>query len=146
MILVMAAVAHPGDVVLTEQLTFYGMKSVAALLSLRLHGVAIDEDGLIPEALDAACRQLSPKALYCIPTLQNPTAATMPAERRQAVAEICKRHGVMLGEDDIYGFLSPNGPEPVASIHPETSIHVTSLSKRLAPGLPVGYMRAPPAP
>ncbi|HEX9462578.1 MAG TPA: PLP-dependent aminotransferase family protein [Alphaproteobacteria bacterium] len=145
MILAMAAVAHPGDVVLTEQLTFYGMKSVAALLSLRLHGVAIDEDGLIPEALDAACRQLSPKALYCIPTLQNPTAATMPAERRQAVAEICKRHGVMLVEDDIYGFLSPNGPKPVASIHPETSIYVTSLSKSLAPGLRVGYMRAPTA-
>jgi DNA-binding transcriptional MocR family regulator len=145
MILAMAAVAHPGDVVLTEQLTFYGMKSVASLLSLRLHGVAMDEDGLVPDALDAACRQLAPKALYCIPTLQNPTAATMSAGRRREIADICKRHNVILVEDDIYGFLSSNGPKPVASIHPENSIYISSLSKSVAPGLRVGYMRAPPA-
>lgn len=139
----MAAVARAGDAVLSEQLTFYGMKSVATLLSLRLHGVAMDEHGLLPEALDAACRQLSPKALYCIPTLQNPTAAIMPAERRQAVAEICRRHGVVIVEDDIYGFLSADGPPPLATFAPESCIYLTSLSKSVAPGLRVGYLRAP---
>lgn len=139
----MAAVARAGDVVLAEQLTFYGMKSVAGLLSLRLSGVAMDEYGLIPEALEAACRQTSPKALYCIPTLQNPTAAIMPAERREVIAEICRRHRVVIVEDDIYGFLSADGPPPIAALAPENSIYLTSLSKSVAPGLRVGYLRAP---
>jgi len=139
----MAAVARAGDVVLAEQLTFYGMKSVAGLLSLRLHGVAMDEHGLLPEALEAACRQLAPKALYCIPTLQNPTAAIMPAERRQQVSDICKRHNVVIVEDDIYGFLSADGPPPLTSFAPENGIYLTSLSKSVAPGLRVGYLRAP---
>jgi DNA-binding transcriptional MocR family regulator len=139
----MAAVARAGDVVLSEQLTFYGMKSVAGLLSLRLHGVAMDEYGLLPDALEAACRQLAPKALYCIPTLQNPTAAIMPAERRQQISDICKRHNVVIVEDDIYGFLSADGPPPLTSFAPENGIYLTSLSKSVAPGLRVGYLRAP---
>ncbi|MBV8535070.1 MAG: PLP-dependent aminotransferase family protein, partial [Alphaproteobacteria bacterium] len=129
----MAAVARAGDVVLSEQLTFYGMKSVAGLLSLRLHGVAMDEYGLMPDALDAACRQTNPKALYCIPTLQNPTAAIMPAERRQEISEICRRHGVVIVEDDIYGFLSADGPPPLTSFAPDSGVYLTSLSKSVAP-------------
>jgi DNA-binding transcriptional MocR family regulator len=142
--LAMAATARAGDVILTEQLTFYGMKSIATLLGLRLHGVAMDEYGLIPEALETACRQNAPKALYCIPTLQNPTAAIMPAERREIIAEICRRHGVLIVEDDIYGFLSDDSPPPLASYVPDNSIFVTSLSKCVAPGLRVGYVKAPP--
>lgn len=134
--------ARPGDTILAEQLTFYGLKSVAAFLSLRLHGVAIDEHGLIPEALDAACRQLMPKALYCIPTLQNPTNAIMPAGRRAEIAAICKRHGVIIVEDDIYGFLAERAPPPLSSLAPDHSVYVTSLSKCVAPGLRIGYLRA----
>jgi DNA-binding transcriptional MocR family regulator len=142
-VVALAAVARPGDVVLTEQLTFYGAKSAAALLSLRLHGVAIDEHGMIPEALEAACRQSAPKALYCIPTLQNPTTAIMPVERREAVAEICQRYGVTVVEDDIYGFLAAEGPPPVSSFALQNSIYINSLSKSVAPGLRVGYLHAP---
>lgn len=145
MAMAMAAAARPGDVVLTEQLTFYGMKSVATLLSLRLHGVAMDEFGLIPEALEAACRQVAPKALYCIPTLQNPTAAIMPAERRESIAGICRRYGVVIVEDDIYGFLSSDGPPPLTSFAPELGVYVTSFSKSVAPGLRIGFVKAPPA-
>ncbi len=141
--LAMAAVARAGDVILTEQLTFYGMKSIATLLGLRLHGVAMDEYGLIPEALETACRQVAPKALYCIPTLQNPPTAIMPAERREVIAEICRRHGVAIVEDDIYGFLSDDSPPPIASFAPEISIFITSFSKSVAPGLRIGYVKAP---
>ncbi|MBM3539733.1 MAG: PLP-dependent aminotransferase family protein, partial [Alphaproteobacteria bacterium] len=143
--LAMAATARAGDVILTEQLTFYGMKSIATLLGLRLHGVAMDEYGLLPEALEAACRQVSPKALYCTPTLQNPTTALMPAERREAIAEICRRYGVVVVEDDIYGFLCSDSPPPVSSFAPDNSIFVTSFSKCVAPGLRIGYVKAPAA-
>ncbi len=145
MMLALSAVARPGDVVLTEELTFYGFKSVANMLSVRLSGVACDAFGLMPEALDTACRQLSPKALYTLPTLQNPTTVTMPIERRLEIVEICRRHGVMIIEDDIYGFLSPAAPLPLAALAPDQTLYVTSLSKSVAPGMRIGYMRAPEA-
>ena len=145
MMLALSAVARPGDVVLTEELTFYGFKSVANMLSVRLSGVACDGHGLIPDALDTACRQLSPKALYTLPTLQNPTTVTMPIERRREIIEICRRHGVMIIEDDIYGFLPPTAPPPLAALAPEQTIYVTSLSKSVAPGMRIGYLRPPQA-
>lgn len=139
----MAALTRPDDVVLTEHLTFYGMKSLATLLSLRLHGVAMDHDGLSPEALDAACRLTGAKVLYCIPTLQNPTASIMSSARRAEIAAVCRRHDVTIVEDDIYGFLSLNGPKPLATFAPDISIYVTSLSKCICPGMRIGYLRAP---
>jgi DNA-binding transcriptional MocR family regulator len=145
MTVALSALTRAGDVVLTEQLTFYGIKSLGKLLSLRLQGVTMDEHGLVPAALDLACRQFQPKALYCLPTLQNPTTVTMPRERREEVAAICKRHGVVIVEDDIYGFLVPDAPPPVASFAPENAVYIVSLSKCLAPGLRVGYVRAPEA-
>lgn len=142
MLLAVSALTRPGDIVLTEQLTFYGMKSLATLLSLRLHGVAMDEYGLEPAALDAACRQTGAKVLYCIPTMQNPTTALMPEARRAEIAAICSRHGVVIVEDDIYGFLAGEAPAPLSSHAPDQSIFVTSLSKCVAPGLRVGFLSA----
>jgi DNA-binding transcriptional MocR family regulator len=145
MMLAFGAVARPGDVVLTEELTFYGAKSVASMLSLRLSGVACDAQGMRPDALDAACRQLAPKAIYALPTLQNPTTVTMPAERRAEIAGICRRHGVIIVEDDIYGFLVPDAPPPLAAFAPEQTMYITSLSKSVAPGMRIGFMRHPPS-
>lgn len=142
MVLAFAALSRAGDTVLTEQLTFYGLKSVASLLSLRLHGVAIDEHGLVPEALEAACRQTGAKVLYCIPTLHNPTTALMPAARRAMIADVCRRHGVTIVEDDIYSFLSDTAPPTLSSYLPEQSVLVTSLSKCVSPGLRAGFIRA----
>ncbi|HSE76821.1 MAG TPA: PLP-dependent aminotransferase family protein [Alphaproteobacteria bacterium] len=145
MLVAISGLARPGDVVLTEQLAFYGMKSIASMLSLRLQGVAMDHEGLLPDALEAACRSNSPKALYCVPTLQNPTTAIMSAERRAAIAEICRRHGVTIVEDDVYGFLVEDGPPPIATIAPDITVFVTSLSKCVAPGLRMGFAAAPRA-
>jgi DNA-binding transcriptional MocR family regulator len=142
MLIALAALTRPGDVVLSEQLTFYGLKSLGTHLSLRLHGVEIDAHGLVPEALDAACRQMAPKALYCMPNLHNPTTSSMPEARRREVAAICVRHGVTMVEDDIYGFLIEDSPPPLTSFAPEHSILLTSLSKCIAPGMRVGYLRA----
>ncbi|HEX6978029.1 MAG TPA: PLP-dependent aminotransferase family protein [Alphaproteobacteria bacterium] len=142
MLVALAALTRAGDVVLTEQLTFYGLKSLATLLSLRLHGVAIDEYGLVPDALDAACRLTGAKALYCIPTLHNPTTALMPEARRAEIADVCRRHDVVIIEDDIYGFLAGTAPRPLSSFAPDRAVFVTSLSKAVAPGLRIGYVRA----
>ncbi len=142
MMLAMSALARPGEVVLSEQLTFYGMKALATHLSLRLHGVALDQHGILPDALDAACRQLAPKALYLVPTLHNPTTAILPAERRAEIVEICRRYAVAIVEDDIYGFLPDEAPSPIAALAPDITIYVSTMSKCVAPGMRLGFVRA----
>jgi DNA-binding transcriptional MocR family regulator len=144
MAVALATVARPGDVVLTEKLTYTGMKSLAAVLGLHLEGVALDGDGMLPDAFDAACRRLAPKALYIVPTLHNPTAAVMPEARRRDIAAIARAHGVMVIEDDVFGFLVP-GTTPICAMAPDITIFVTSLSKSVATGLRVGYAAVPPA-
>jgi DNA-binding transcriptional MocR family regulator len=95
--------ARPGDVVLTEALTFPGMKAAAQKLGLRLVGVAMDADGVLPDALKSACKDHKPKAVYLTPTLHNPTTATMPQKRREAIADIIGAGKTILIEDDAYG-------------------------------------------
>ncbi|MDR3516256.1 MAG: PLP-dependent aminotransferase family protein [Azospirillaceae bacterium] len=138
-----AALTRPGDLVLTECLTYFGMKSVAASLGLKLEGVAIDDHGLIPDAFDAACRQ-GARALYTVPTLQNPTATIQPAERRAEIVAIARRYGVAIVEDDVFGFLVENQPPPLQTLAPDLVILLRSLSKSVAAGLRIGHLVAPP--
>jgi DNA-binding transcriptional MocR family regulator len=143
-LLALAALASAGDFVLTEQLTFYGVKATANLLGIRLAGVAMDEDGILPEALEAACRRHAPKAVYLTPTFQIPTSAVMPQARRAAVVEICRRYGTPIVEDDNYGFLDPAGPA-LAALAPELCLYLTSMSKSVSAGIRIGYLHVPPA-
>jgi DNA-binding transcriptional MocR family regulator len=140
---VLASLARPGDLVLTEHVTYTGMKAIASLLHLQLRGVPLDGEGLIPEAFEAACVEAAPRALYCMPTLQNPTGRTMPLGRRQAIVEIAARHGVALIEDDVYGFLPDHPLPPLTALDPTNAYYITSTSKSMAPGLRVGYVVAP---
>lgn len=134
----------PGDVVLTEAVTFPGIKAAAARLGVRLVGVAMDGEGIDPDALKRASRALKPKAVYLIPTLHNPTTATLSAARRKAVAEIIRHSGAVLIEDDAYGLLDPSA-SPIANLIPERSYLAVSLSKCVAPALRVAYLVVPDA-
>jgi DNA-binding transcriptional MocR family regulator len=130
------------DVVLTEALTFPGMKAAAARLGIRLIGVAMDEEGVLPDELKAACRVHKPKAVYLIPTLHNPTTATLSPARRAAVAAIIRAAGTILIEDDAYGLLAPS-VSPIANLIPERTYLATTLSKCIAPALRVSYLLTP---
>jgi DNA-binding transcriptional MocR family regulator len=143
MAVALAALLQPGDLLLTEALTFPGVRSVARLLHLRLQGLAMDQEGLLPDAFESACRQGSAKALYCMPSIQNPTGSVMSAGRRQAVAAIAERYGIAVIEDDVYGFLDEAAPPPLASFAPTQGHYVTNLSKSIAPGLRLGYLAVP---
>ena len=81
---VIAALTQPGDTLAAEALTYPGLRALARLLQLRLVPIAMDEQGLVPDALEAACRAAPVRALYTMPTLHNPTTATMPVARRQS--------------------------------------------------------------
>jgi len=144
MLLATMALAGPGATILTEELTYYGIKTIAAHLNLRVHGVAMDDHGLIPDALDAACRNSGAKLLYCIPTLQNPTTSIMPEARRREIVAVAARHDITIVEDDVYGFLPEDAPPPLVALAPERTVYIASLSKFVGPGLRLGFLRAAP--
>jgi DNA-binding transcriptional MocR family regulator len=138
----LAAVAQSGDRVLCEELTYPGFFAVCRILGLKLEGLPMDRHGLDPAALEQVLRLRNCKALYTIPTLQNPTTITQPPERRADIVEICRRHGVAIIEDDIFAQLSA-APAALHSLAPELTFHLTSLSKSLAPGMRIGYVAFP---
>lgn len=145
MMSVLAAIAEPGDSLAVEALTYPGIRAAANLLHLKTVPIAIDEHGVLPDALAAACGSGRVRALYTLPTLHNPTTATLPLERRHALAAVAQRHDVLLIEDDVYGFLVERPLPPVASLAPEHSVYLTSTSKSFVPGLRVGYAHCPAA-
>ncbi len=140
----MAALA-PGDTVLVEAVTYPGIAGIAARFGHRLHGVALDAEGLVPAALDEAFAATGARALYCMPTLQTPTGAVMSAARREAIVAVLRRHDAWAIEDDVYAFLAPAAGPALATLAPERVAYVGSLAKCLAPGLRVGVLAAPEA-
>ena len=142
---ILGLLARPGDVVCAEALTYSGFRALARHLGVQLVAVEMDAEGLLPEAFDAACVRHAPKALYCTPSLHNPTTATMSPARRQAVAEVARRHGVPIIEDDAYGALPAQPIAPLANFAPELTWYVGGVAKALSPALRVGYV-VPPDP
>ena len=103
----------------------------------------VDEHSLIPGALETACRIQHSKFLFTMPTIHNPAAVVMPQERRGAIAEIARRHGLHIIEDDIAARCMEDPPQPIAVMVPEFTIYLTSLSKTVAPGLRIGFLHSP---
>jgi DNA-binding transcriptional MocR family regulator len=145
MLAVVCLLAAPGETVLTETLTYPGFRSLAGHLHLRLRGLPMDKEGLDPDALDTACRQDKPKALYCTPTQHNPTTATMSLARREAVVAVARRHGIPIIEDDSYGALPADPPPPLASLAPELTYCLAGLAKTISPSLRIAYLISPDA-
>jgi len=139
---VLATIARPGDVVVTEAVTYAGIKAIAALSGFQLCGLPIDSQGIQPQAFEDACRR-GARILYTTPTLHNPTAITMSARRRQEIARIAETHGAVILEDDVYGFLAPGAPLPLAAHAPGNTYYLTGTSKSIAPGLRVAYAVCP---
>lgn len=140
---VLASLTRPGDRIAAEAFTYPVVKLTAQMLGLRVTGIAMDEHGIRPEAFAAACRAGGLKALYCVPTLHNPTTGTLSEDRRAALVEVARAHGVALIEDDLMRLMGEGAPPPLAALAPERTYYITSLSKTVAPGLRVGFVAAP---
>jgi DNA-binding transcriptional MocR family regulator len=102
----------------------------------------MDGEGVRPDALDEAIVKHKPRAIYLVPTQQNPTTATMGPGRRKAVADIIRKRGSVLIEDDVYGPLEPQ-LSPIATLIPERTYYAASLAKCIAPALRIAYLLAP---
>lgn len=142
----------PGDVILAEGPTYVGALGSFQAAQARVVHVAMDHDGLIPEALEAAIAEQTAaghrvKFLYTIPTYQNPAGVTLSEERRERVLEICERAGLLVIEDDPYGQLGFEGeaPAPLRARRRDGVFYLSTFSKTFAPGFRVGWVLAPPA-
>ncbi|WP_027859387.1 aminotransferase-like domain-containing protein [Marinobacterium jannaschii] len=141
--MVLDAFCRAGDTLLVEKYSYPGLISLARQKQITLKPVDMDAEGLLPEALDAACRLYQPRLIYAMPTFQNPTTGTLSASRREAILAVCRKHKLYLIEDEVNGLLPRERPEAMVNMDPEQVIHIGALSKCLAPGLRVGYLQVP---
>lgn len=140
---ILGLLAKPGDTILSESITYPGVRSIAAQLRLSVTGLAMDENGILPDAFADACERLKPKALYLNPTLQNPTTLTIPSARREEICAVARKYGVPIVEDDAYGFIPVHGPAPLAAMAPDLTWHIGGLAKCIGAGLRLAYVVAP---
>lgn len=139
--LCLRALIDPGDVVLAENPTFLGTLQAMQLTQARVKSIETDELGALPESVEELCKEHHPKAVYIIPTFQNPTGRTMPIERRKRMAQLAAQYGFLLMEDDPYRDLRYAGePLPAIASFDEAGavVYLTSYSKIISPGLRVG--------
>jgi DNA-binding transcriptional MocR family regulator len=141
----MMATLRKDDTLIAEHMTYPGLVAVARALGVRLTGLPIDAEGIVPEALEEMCGQQRIHALYCTPTIHNPTTGVMGLERRHRIAEICQRYDILIVEDDAHGVLVEPHPPSLACFAPAHTIVISSLSKAVSAGLRVGFIAAPPA-
>jgi DNA-binding transcriptional MocR family regulator len=139
----MASLAGPGERIGVEAITYPQVKGIAEQLGIVLVPLALDGQGLLPEAILRAHATAPLSGIYLQPTLHNPLGTTMDVTRRQAIAAVLETTGITAIEDTIYGFLADE--RPLVAFAPERVILVDSLSKRLSPGLTLGFIVAPAA-
>lgn len=132
-----------GDRIAVESLTYPGIKTLASMLGIRLVPIAADDEGMLPEALDMACRRDVIRGVYLIPGVQNPTTACMSLKRRKDIAETIQRNGLTLIEDDAYSFTRQEQPVPISALIPENSVFIAGVSKAFYAGLRVSFAAAP---
>ncbi|WP_406198868.1 PLP-dependent aminotransferase family protein [Streptomyces sp. NBC_01017] len=147
--LLATALLDPGDTVLVEDPCYLAALQAFGLAGARVVAVPGDADGVDAQALEELVARERPKLFYTVPTFQNPTGRTLPGERRAAVAEVAARSGVWLVEDDPYGELRYEGERvPWIASYPgaqDRTVLLGSFSKVMAPGLRLGWLRAPAA-
>ncbi|EEF79223.1 aminotransferase-like domain-containing protein [Methylophaga thiooxydans] len=134
-----------GEYLATAEYTYPGLNAVSQQLGCQLQAIATDEQGIIPDAFEQSCQKKSIKALYVIPALDNPTTATIPLARRKKIVEIARRYKVAIIEDDPYSTLQTKPIEAFASLLPELTWHIATLSKCATPALRVAFIITPNA-
>lgn len=143
LIALLSRLVGTGGRLLVEAMCWPTVRTLAAVLGIELVPVALDAEGIRPDALDAAAEASGATALYCVPSLQNPTGAVMGLERRRALIEVARRRGLVLIEDDAYGGLQTAPPPLLGSLAPDITYSLFGLAKLVSPSLRVCYVVTP---
>jgi 2-aminoadipate transaminase len=141
---------NPGDTVLAEEYCYQGALNRFRKSGARLEGMMLDADGIVIDALarqleDLKKRGITPKLIYTIPTVQNPTGSILPLDRRHALIRLARQYNVAIFEDECYADLLWEGveaPPALYALDPGCVVHIGSFSKSLAPALRLGYLIA----
>lgn len=142
MVVMQALLKGPQPTILVEDLSYAGFRRAAELLRAKVVGVAMDDQGILPESLEHAARKTGALVLCTSPEVHNPTGLYTPLERRQEIVKVARRHGIQIIEDDCYRMGDPRAPS-YRALAPELGWHVSSISKSLTPSLRVGFALAP---
>lgn len=141
---ILRAMTVAGDTVLADSITYQGINALCRSLGLNLVGVEGDERGMNPQALGEAIATYAPRVLFLVPSIHNPTAITLDAQRRADLLEVLAPHDdLWLIEDDVYRPLLEHRDETFMLRRPARTFYVTALSKCIAPGLRIGFVVAP---
>jgi DNA-binding transcriptional MocR family regulator len=144
LITVLEAIGEAGEGVLAERTNYALLRTTFKNAHLAPVAVDMDDDGMMPEALDKAAASNKARIIYLVPTLQNPTTGTMSARRREDIVAIARKRDLTIVEDDIFRLLDARVQPPTFyELAPERTFHITSLSKTLAPGLRIGFLVSP---
>lgn len=143
MTVALMSVATPGSTVVTEAIGHHTLIPLATYLGFNLQGLPIDDQGIMPDALDEACRTADIRAVFVQPSVINPTATLMGSVRRAELAEVARRHDIAIIEGDVLGPLVEDRAPPIAHFAPERTLYYTSFTKIAAPGLRIGYLVSP---
>ena len=150
--LVSSLFLDPGDVVLAEGPSYVGALGVFRARQAHIEHVYTDNNGISPEALSETIKRVQAagkniKFLYLVPNFANPSGVTLAAERRSQILEICRKHHILVLEDNVYGLLyfDEKAPDALRSLDEDGVIYLGSFSKILVPGFRVGYVLAPPS-
>lgn len=136
---------NPGDVILVESPTFVHCVEIFEMFQAKCVAVECDEFGMVPEDAEKKIKEYCPKFVYVIPTFQNPTGKTLPADRRKRLAELGSQYDVIILEDDPYQELRYSGePLPPIKSFDKTghTVYANSFSKIFSPGSRLGFVHA----
>ena len=141
--IVAQSLAEPGDEIVVESPSYPGALQVFQINGLRAISVPVDDEGMRVDHVEAILRNRRPRFIYTMPSLHNPTSATMNADRRERLVTIARRAGVPIVEDDPYGPLAPKAGPPLVALAPDHVVYISTFSKTIAPSLRVGWLVAP---
>lgn len=136
-----------GDVVFTESPTYDRTITLLRRHGAKVVGIPLEADGPNIEALEKALAKQVPTFFYIIPDFQNPAGATCSGAKRRRIVELARQHGFLLVEDAPYRLLRYRGQEEptLYSLAPERTLHMSSFTKLIAPGVRTGFMLGEPA-
>lgn len=143
--LVAQSLAEPGDEIIVEAPTYPGALQIFQIAGLRAIPVALDDEGMRVDHVEAILRTRRPRFIYTMPSLHNPTGVTMNEDRRERLVTLAKRAGVPVVEDDPYGELATAARGPLAAKGKDYVVYISSFSKTIAPSLRLGWLTAPRA-
>jgi DNA-binding transcriptional MocR family regulator len=138
-----------GKTIAVDAITYTGILDQGRMLGCKLVSIAIDEQGMTPEALRAACEREAGsmggpiQAIFTMPTVHNPLSCVAGLGRREAIVEVAREFDLLILEDDAYGYMERDPPPSYAVLAPERTFYIRGLSKSYAPATHTGFLVAP---